>query len=236
MSIDTLRTNKMRSALTVLGVVIGITSIVGMTSLIRGFDDRCAIRSARSARTPSSSRNSAPSVPRRARRSRTCSSGRTSPAKTPGRSAGLPVDCSGRYVARRRRQTPARASITEPEDEPDRDPRRDRELRRRQLHQARARAVVHADRGRAPPPARRARTESLQVALPERRPARQEGQDRRERVHRRRRLRQASEPGRIRRRRRLRRHPVHRAGEVLRQGPEEGITGGNIGPAASAAR
>ena len=38
MSIDTLRTSKMRSALTVLGVVIGITSIVGMTSLIRGFD------------------------------------------------------------------------------------------------------------------------------------------------------------------------------------------------------
>ena len=39
MSFDTLRTNKMRSALTVLGVVIGITSIVGMTSLIRGFDE-----------------------------------------------------------------------------------------------------------------------------------------------------------------------------------------------------
>jgi putative ABC transport system permease protein len=38
MSIDTLRSNKMRSALTVLGIVIGITSIVGMTSLIRGFD------------------------------------------------------------------------------------------------------------------------------------------------------------------------------------------------------
>src|SRR4029079_19185162 len=38
MSIDTLRTNKMRSALTVLGVVIGIMSIVGMTSLIRGLD------------------------------------------------------------------------------------------------------------------------------------------------------------------------------------------------------
>ena len=38
MSVDTLRTNKMRSALTVLGVVIGITSIVGMTALIRGFD------------------------------------------------------------------------------------------------------------------------------------------------------------------------------------------------------
>jgi putative ABC transport system permease protein len=39
MSFDTLRTSKMRSALTVLGVVIGITSIVGMTSLIRGFDN-----------------------------------------------------------------------------------------------------------------------------------------------------------------------------------------------------
>ncbi|MEO8077493.1 MAG: ABC transporter permease [Acidobacteriota bacterium] len=38
MSIDSLRVSKMRSALTVLGVVIGITSIVGMTSLIRGFD------------------------------------------------------------------------------------------------------------------------------------------------------------------------------------------------------
>ena len=38
MSIDTLRASKMRSALTVLGVVIGITSIVGMTALIRGFD------------------------------------------------------------------------------------------------------------------------------------------------------------------------------------------------------
>jgi putative ABC transport system permease protein len=39
MSWDTLRGSKMRSALTVLGVVIGITSIVGMTSLIRGFDE-----------------------------------------------------------------------------------------------------------------------------------------------------------------------------------------------------
>jgi putative ABC transport system permease protein len=46
MSIDSLRASKMRSALTVLGVVIGITSIVGMTSLIRGFDEslRTSIR------------------------------------------------------------------------------------------------------------------------------------------------------------------------------------------------
>ena len=39
MAFDTVRNNKMRSGLTVLGVVIGITSIVGMTALIRGFDE-----------------------------------------------------------------------------------------------------------------------------------------------------------------------------------------------------
>ncbi len=38
MSWDTVRGNKLRSFLTVLGIVIGITSIVGMTALIRGFD------------------------------------------------------------------------------------------------------------------------------------------------------------------------------------------------------
>jgi putative ABC transport system permease protein len=39
MSWETLRSNKLRSALTILGVVIGITSIVGITSLLRGFDE-----------------------------------------------------------------------------------------------------------------------------------------------------------------------------------------------------
>src|SRR5713226_4281588 len=39
MAFDTVRVSKMRSGLTVLGVVIGITSIVGMTALIRGFDE-----------------------------------------------------------------------------------------------------------------------------------------------------------------------------------------------------
>jgi putative ABC transport system permease protein len=38
MSWDTVRGNKMRSFLTVLGIVIGITSLVGVTSLVRGFD------------------------------------------------------------------------------------------------------------------------------------------------------------------------------------------------------
>jgi putative ABC transport system permease protein len=39
MAVDTLRTNKLRSALTILGVVIGITSIVAVTALLRGFDE-----------------------------------------------------------------------------------------------------------------------------------------------------------------------------------------------------
>jgi putative ABC transport system permease protein len=39
MALETIKGNKLRSALTILGVVIGITSIVGMTSLIRGFDE-----------------------------------------------------------------------------------------------------------------------------------------------------------------------------------------------------
>ena len=39
MAFDTVRTQKMRSALTILGILIGITSIVGMTAIIRGFDE-----------------------------------------------------------------------------------------------------------------------------------------------------------------------------------------------------
>ncbi len=39
MAFGTMRANKMRAALTILGVVIGITAIVGMTALIRGFDE-----------------------------------------------------------------------------------------------------------------------------------------------------------------------------------------------------
>jgi putative ABC transport system permease protein len=39
-SVDTLRANKLRSALTILGVVIGVMSIVAMTSLIGGFSDQ----------------------------------------------------------------------------------------------------------------------------------------------------------------------------------------------------
>jgi putative ABC transport system permease protein len=40
LALDTLRANKLRSALTILGVVIGVTSIVAMTSLVRGFAEQ----------------------------------------------------------------------------------------------------------------------------------------------------------------------------------------------------
>lgn len=39
MAITTIQTQKMRSGLTILGIVIGITAIVGMTSFVRGFDE-----------------------------------------------------------------------------------------------------------------------------------------------------------------------------------------------------
>jgi putative ABC transport system permease protein len=39
MALGTIRVNKMRSALTVLGVVIGIMSIVGMTAILNGFSE-----------------------------------------------------------------------------------------------------------------------------------------------------------------------------------------------------
>ncbi len=42
MALATLWANKMRSLLTIVGIVIGITAIVGMTSIMRGFNDSIA--------------------------------------------------------------------------------------------------------------------------------------------------------------------------------------------------
>ena len=88
MSLDTLRTSKMRSALTVLGVVIGITSIVGMTSLIRGFDEslRDSIRAARPEYRIRAEVQRA-QLRRRAKSSSRWRSGPTSPARTRARSS-----------------------------------------------------------------------------------------------------------------------------------------------------
>ena len=220
MAFDTLRTSKMRSALTVLGVVIGITSIVGMTSLIRGFDN--SLRESISQLGPDT-------IMVQKWGALSFAAGRSflEVARRPnltmedarGDRAGVPVRGAGRCLARHVRQL-AIAHLLRPRAyQAAQRLRRHRELGRGQFRQGRAGPPLHPGRGRAPAQRGAARQRAVAVALPERRSDRQDGPHRQQPVHRDRRARQAAQPGRVLDRgRRFRRHPLRRSREVLRQG------------------
>ena len=169
MAFDTVRSNKMRSGLTVLGVVIGITSIVGMTAMIRGFDEslRDAIRTigpkvmtlqragplsfANGVQVRRDHEAAQPDDLGRARDrgGSDDDSGRGYPARDPGHGA---ADAGARVLSK-------------PADSTAVDARHDRELRCRDLARADARPLLQRHRSAVPKERGRPRTDALSGAL-----------------------------------------------------------------------
>ena len=153
MAVDTLRTNKMRSALTILGVVIGITSIVSMTALIRGFDESFKdlfrqIGPEHDVRDEVQLRQllAGQGVPRPDQAAEHHDRGRA-------RRSSARRWSNGGAAARRRPGHAARAvHLRQQRHQADGRDRRQRQLRRDQLDPARGRPRLHPGRGRSPAP------------------------------------------------------------------------------------
>ena len=188
MSLDTLRGSKMRSALTVLGVVIGITSIVGMTSLIRGFDQ--SLRDSISQLGPNTlmvqkwgalSFASGKSFLEVARR----------PNLTMEDARAIERDCPSVALVDvwlgAMGTAQSRIYLRSRENQAVGDHRRDRELVGGELREAGIRAIVHPRGGRTPAHGRAPWEYRLAVAVPQHRSHRQDRADRLDLVHRHRR-------------------------------------------------
>ncbi len=221
MSIDTLRASKMRSALTVLGVVIGIMSIVGMTSLIRGFDEslRDSIRQL-GPNTVFIAKFSGLSimsgkdfVELLKRPNLTAADARAISREAPSVAV---LDIRRRHGP----QQPRARVLPQPAHPRARHLRRDRELQPGRVPRPGHGPILQRRRAPAPPQRRRPGADAVPHAVRRSRDGsdRQESAGRRGRVHGDRGRQEAAESGRLQpRRRRFRGDPVHGAREAVRQ-------------------
>ena len=218
MAVDTLRTNKMRSALTILGVVIGITSIVSITALIRGFDE--SFKDLFRQIGPSTmfvTKFSIVSFSQGKEFRDLIKRPNITVEDAQGDRALAARRDGGGAAGRRPGHAPRALHPRQQRHQADGGDRRQRELRRDQLDPARVRARVHPGRSGSPAPGGRPGQRARQGAVPRHRSGRQAGAHRPHALHGRRRLRQAAEPARRQPGRRVRDHPAHDLAEGLRR-------------------